>query len=114
MSEVKGKHWTPQTPFVGGQPGDFIFSDERIAPPDETDAASRPKWFAFECPRGRGECMIPIRPQKTGNGSSWDWNGDREAPTFTPSVNCQSHGPGGEKYAGCGWHGMITKGVFIE
>lgn len=108
MSEVKGRHWPPGTPFVGGKPGDFIFSDEYIDPYD-----SPPKWLRYQCPRGNGECSVPLAPQTTSKGHTWHWDGNREAPTLTPSINClaedlQTH----EKYAGCGWHGFLQQGVF--
>jgi len=42
----------------------------------------------------------------------WNWNGNRAAPTFKPSINCLAHNPKDpkEKYGGCGWHGHITNG----
>ena len=36
------------------------------------------------------------------NGASWEWCGNREAPTLTPSINAQR--PVG------GWHGWLTGG----
>ena len=65
-----------------------------------------PKWLEFRCPRPQrgATCMIALRPlQKNGNGASWEWDGNREAPTISPSVNC----------GGCGWHGWIKAGEFI-
>lgn len=38
-----------------------------------------------------GEAVHPV----------WHWDGNREAPTLTPSIGCDSR---------CGWHGNITKG----
>ena len=64
-----------------------------------------PKWFSFPCPGARGKasqnarCMVPLSPQQNSNGASWQWNGDRERPTLTPSINCH----------GC-WHGFIRDG----
>lgn len=67
----------------------------------------RPKWAMFTCPRdARRQCMIALRPQKNGVGASWDWNGDVNAPSFTPSIACNGS-------AGCGWHGYITAGAFV-
>lgn len=34
----------------------------------------------------------------------WAWDGNVEAPTLTPSVNC---------LGGCGWHGHVTNGECI-
>lgn len=94
----------------------FLRLDYTPCPPDETPAR-----FGFECPRRPGEMCsgLLIRtpenaPQEPPPGwrrrASWEWNGDRERPTFTPSINCLAEGPSGERYAGCGWHGWITNG----
>jgi len=40
------------------------------------------------CPRGRGECMVPLFPQAYSHGATWHWDGNRDAPTLTPSINC--------------------------
>lgn len=37
-------------------------------------------------------------------GTHWDWDGNREAPTLTPSILCNVSG----------WHGYLTKGVLVE
>ncbi len=110
MTAVKGKHWPPGTPFVGYSPGDFIFSDEVINAEEQT----RPKWLWFGCPRGKGHCCVPLAPQTTSKGHTWHWDGNRDAPTLTPSINCLSHNPNdpAEKYAGCGWHGFLRAGIF--
>jgi hypothetical protein len=42
---------------------------------------------------------------QNGGRSQWDWDGNREAPTFSPSINCESH---------CGWHGYIKKGRCVK
>lgn len=57
----------------------------------------------YTCPRGAGKraCAVPIHPNALPNGASWQWNGNEEAPTLTPSINC---------VGGCGWHGFITQG----
>lgn len=65
----------------------------------------RPKWMIFTCPRDpERECTIAIKPQRNGVRASWEWDGNREAPTVSPSINCNGA-------AGCGWHGWIRKGV---
>lgn len=67
--------------------------------------------FSFKCPRRaggrcegliiRGKTNLPHDPQgKNGGIAQWGWDGSRESPTFTPSVNC-GH---------CGWHGYIEGG----
>ena len=47
---------------------------------------------------GGGDEKHRPRGQK-GGVAQWDWDGDRERPTFRPSINC-----------GGGWHGYIEKG----
>lgn len=72
--------------------------------------------FGFACPRGRnhkGRCSgliiagrtdIKRDPNgKNGGEAQWDWDGNREAPTFTPSINC----------GGC-WHGYIRAGRCVD
>ena len=62
----------------------------------------KPKWMRFQC-QGypKAECMIALRPhQKNSQGASWEWDGNREKPTITPSINC----------ANC-WHGFIRNGT---
>lgn len=56
--------------------------------------------MTFVCPCGCGDiCAISIKPVvETG----WDWNGDLEKPTVTPSIKINSGH----------WHGYLTAGVF--
>lgn len=78
-----------------GTPGDF-----ELVPPNGWNKGS----LHFICPRRR-YCGVMIRHgefQETGV-KRWGFNGDREKPTLTPSINCQ--GP-----SGCGWHGFIING----
>lgn len=45
-------------------------------------------------------------PQGQNEGRpQWNWNGNREAPTLTPSINCDKH---------CGWHGYIENGRCVS
>jgi hypothetical protein len=86
--------------------GDYVVKDE---PPQ------LPAYFGLKCPRGHGECnylRIKGGPADDGKHPVWKWNGDRVAPTITPSINCLAHKPDDPsvKYAGCGWHGYITNG----
>jgi hypothetical protein len=69
--------------------------------------------FSFRCPRkGRrceslviaGRTDLKRDPQGQNGGiAQWDWDGNRDAPTFSPSVNC----------GGC-WHGYIEKGRCVS
>jgi hypothetical protein len=55
----------------------------------------------------RGLCRVPLWQKPAldnGNTKRWQWDGNIEQPTITPSLNCNGQG-------GCGWHVTITKGV---
>ena len=106
MTSVKGRPWPSGEPFVGFNSGDFTFGNSAE---DVTDPA---KWLRFGCPRGRGECLVAIRPQTFLNGAGWTWDGNREAPTLSPSIHCLAE-KDGQKLAGCGWHGWLRNGEFV-
>lgn len=69
--------------------------------------------FGFSCPkRGHmcGALVIAGRTElkrdgqnQSGGIAQWDWDGNREQPTFSPSINC----------GGC-WHGYIRKGRCVD
>ena len=40
-----------------------------------------------------------------GGRPQWDWDGNRDNPTFSPSINCESS---------CGWHGYIRNGRCVS
>ena len=42
---------------------------------------------------------------ENGGRPQWTWDGNRDAPTFSPSVNCAGH---------CGWHGYIRNGRCVD
>jgi hypothetical protein len=78
--------------------------------PDE-----KPARFGFTCPNGNGQCFgmllrpgphtaegIPQPPKKT-----WEWDGNRERPTFSPSIDCKLGG------VPC-WHGWIRDGKLVD
>jgi hypothetical protein len=71
--------------------------------------------FGFACPRRAGtrcegliiagRTTLKRDPQgKNGGIAQWDWDGNREAPTFSPSINC-GH---------CGWHGHVERGRCVS
>lgn len=69
--------------------------------------------FSFICPKRGHQCAgliiagktdLKRDPQgKNGGSAQWDWDGNREAPTFSPSINC----------GGC-WHGYIRAGRCVD
>lgn len=59
----------------------------------------------FMCPCGCGNIgAVPVYTDATGYG--WKWDGNKELPTLTPSI--QKVDPGG-----CRWHGYLTAGLFV-
>lgn len=86
---------------------EFRRLDYTPCPPDE-----KPARFGFTCPNGNGQCTgMLLRPgPHTAEGvpqipnRTWEWNGDREKPTFRPSIDCKVDSKP------C-WHGYITDGV---
>jgi hypothetical protein len=65
------------------------------------------KRLYFGCPRRPGtECSVLLKPWPI-SAPTWDWDGNEEAPTLLPSINCNGTG-------GCGWHGFIKAGKLID
>ena len=68
--------------------------------------------FGFQCPKRGHQCAglliagtTDIKRDAQGNGGrpQWEWDGNRENPTFSPSINC----------GGC-WHGFIRNGRCVD
>ena len=69
--------------------------------------------FSFQCPKHDRRCGDLVIAGKTGhahdpnnaNGgiAQWQWDGNREKPTFSPSIDCK----------GC-WHGYIRAGRAVD
>ena len=83
----------------------FQFLDVDFVEVDGRGDGARKKvmWLEFPCQGKSGSCHIAIRPNKNIVGASWEWDGDWNAPTICPSVNCEQV---------CGWHGFIVRGKF--
>jgi hypothetical protein len=81
------------------QPGEFQFRCE-----GENSANVK---IIFGCPRRAGSsCSVPVKGEALPTGAGpWGWDGNFEAPTITPSINC---------VGGCGWHGFITAGKVVN
>jgi hypothetical protein len=61
----------------------------------------------FPCPRREGyECHVLLTPWPI-NAPTWTWDGNRDSPTLSPSINCNGEG-------GCGWHGFIRNGQTVN
>jgi hypothetical protein len=60
-----------------------------------------PTRLHFLCPCGCGS----LAGITVSGEYPWQWNGDLEKPTATPSILIN-------KDSGCAWHGHLTDGVF--
>jgi len=81
---------------------------------DDLDAAiGVEQTFSFNCPKYDRRCFGLVIVGKTdlkrdpqgqnGGIAQWEWDGNREKPTFTPSINC-----------GKCWHGYIRNGRAVD
>jgi hypothetical protein len=72
----------------------------------EDDENGKPKGLNFVCPCGCAMVhSVTINPLKARD-QGWDFDGNRERPTLTPSIFSKT------EYGGCGWHGYLTAGEF--
>lgn len=67
----------------------------------------------FVCPNGK-RCSVfvgpaPVERPRPDACYTWGWNGDKDRPTLTPSINCIAE-KDGKPTGGCGWHGFIANG----
>jgi len=86
-----------------GRRGAFKFWVRGDNPPDHDGA---PDGLNFVCP-GCGDLgSLAFQGRRQGLGGGWTWDGNREAPTCTPSI---LHDDGR-----CGWHGYLTAGEFRQ
>ena len=75
--------------------------DELINPGDFKWNGVGELWIYFRCPCGCGDIFgVPVQGPKR-----WDFNGNMDAPTLTPSLL---------RLDGCGWHGYLTDGYFRQ
>ena len=71
--------------------------------------AEDPSRMSFICPCGCGDlCGVNVKPiEQLGHViPPWQWNGDMDKPTLTPSIRIG--GNNGTEH----WHGYLTNGVF--
>lgn len=75
----------------------FEFLDFNL---DDCPADKAPTFFGFECPKRTDGFMctgLVLRDNPEGlkpSNKTWAWDGNRDAPTFSPSINCEhcAHG----------------------
>lgn len=56
------------------------------------------------CPGCGKLTLLPFKPVEVG--AAWEWDGDRDQPTLTPSIRHTD--------VTCGWHGHLIRGKFVE
>lgn len=63
-----------------------------------------PAGMIFCCPCGCGiMSSLQFRPASHEDRASWEWNGNMDAPTLSPSVHNVGH-----------WHGWLRDGVWTS
>jgi hypothetical protein len=79
--------------------------------PEVKPVADRPtvtiRYFTCMLPNG-STCTIPLRPvpatgRPVNGGHSWEWDGNQEKPTLTPSINSVG-----------AWHGWVRAGRMVS
>lgn len=66
-----------------------------------TAGVDGPVGMLLKCPGCGRASGMDFKPRPS---PSWKWNGNRENPTLTPSINCVGC---------CQWHGWLSQGVFF-
>lgn len=56
-----------------------------------------------------GTTIIPVSPNAMEGKPNWQWDGNREAPTLSPSILVHAN-PGWSD----GWHGFLRDGKLID
>lgn len=75
--------------------------------PDEGEETITIRYFTV-CLPGIGIISVPLRPvpqagRPINGGHGWQWDGDQEKPTLTPSINCVDL-----------WHGWVRAGRLVS
>lgn len=94
-------------------PGDWKFANWH------GDKDEKPAFLVYKCPCspdckevGALQLRGPhARDLREPERASWEWDGNRDAPTLSPSILHYNIGPKGER-AGEHWHGFLQAGVF--
>jgi hypothetical protein len=74
-----------------GKPGAFCFE-------------ANEKGLIYNCPCGcEVTGFIPFKGKDHGYPTVWDFDGNLDKPTLTPSI---------QRLSGCKWHGFMTAGIW--
>ena len=82
------------------KPGDFSWPHG-----DET--------IILSCPACGMMHAIGVKTPRNPN-HGWDWNGDKDKPTLSPSIWFSAGHAQHGKDNGCRWHGFLRDGVFHD
>ena len=63
--------------------------------------------YFFECPGCKDNHLIPV---KSNTGPNWQFNGDMERPTFSPSIKVETIGGRGENHTPEICHSFVQNG----
>lgn len=96
------------------QPGEWMIHDSVVSKarpacrPEPGEATITIRYFCVALPNGL-RCALPLRPvpqadQPINGGHHWDWDGNEDAPTLTPSLSAGRRG----------WHGWIRAGHMVS
>lgn len=72
-----------------------------------------PAGMLFGCPCGCGMTHSAAFRSTNPNRPTWGFNGDKEKPTLTPSLNVLQTDEAGNR-TGEHWHGWLRDGVFVS
>lgn len=82
-------------------PGDFCWAIHNTD--DDTIVA-----IYLKCPSCGSTHGVPVKP---GNPHGWDWDGNLDKPTLSPSI---LFGDGHIDNRECRWHGFLRNGEWID
>lgn len=71
--------------------------------PQEPDKSLMKAFLVIECDKCTEGCCRLSLWSKPQSGIMWNWDGNREAPTVVPSINCNN----------CSRHFSIIKGAIV-
>jgi len=89
-----------KTPITFPEP--FVFVGDTVSPPGSAQWQEDFTTLGFMCPCGCNRYIhLPLKP-KHENG--WSWDGHRDRPSITPSI----------ENTPCNWHGYLVSGEWVS
>lgn len=87
------------------------FDTDRV-PAGHSEFCQGDKSLLFGCPCGCGDLRAVDLEPGEGRRPRWQWDGNRERPTLTPSILNYQMAEGTGERIGEHWHGFLTAGEF--